>query len=586
MAILLIFAFLSGLVTIAAPCIWPLLPIVLSSTATGTRRKALGVTVGICASFAFFTLTLSYIVSVIPLDLDALRWVAVGVIGFLGLTLIIPALSGLLEGYVSRLTSRFGHRLSETPGKTQGFSSGLFTGAALGVVWTPCAGPILATIATLAATQSVNLGIVLVTIVYVIGVGIPLFAFAVLGNKIFTKSRALSPYTGRIQQIFGVVMIVTAVLIATGYDRVLQARLLDAFPSYGNFLIRLESNESVKRELSALKGDKKMLKEEMPFPAATQKLPDLGAAPEFADITHWLNTEGNRPLTMRQLRGNVVLIDFWTYTCINCIRTLPHVTGWYQKYKGQGLMVVGVHTPEFEFEKDTKNVQGAMRQYKINYPVAQDNDYATWNAYDNRYWPAKYLIDHKGRLRYYHFGEGKYEETEEAIKSLLKEAGHDVSNGVQDMPDDAPTMRVSPEMYLGSKRMQYYYPGGAVAEGMKEYELAPTIPVHNFTLGGTWTVGEEQSTAGKNAALELKFYARKVFLVIRPPVGESAIVNIFLDGVKTTVQNAGADVKNSSVTVDSDRLYNLIDLKGRYGEHTLRLEFLTPGTQVFAFTFG
>ena len=356
MIVLLTFAFLSGLVTILAPCIWPLLPIILSASATGGKRKPLGITLGIITSFAFFTLALSYIVKLIPFNPDGLRLFAVIIIGFFGLTLLIPALSQKVEGMVSRLSGKLGIKPSQN---NDGFWGGFVTGLALGIVWTPCAGPILATIATLAATRSVNVDIILTTIVYVVGVGIPLFFFATLGQKVFTKSRKLSKYTGRIQQIFGAVMIITALLIFTNYDKVLQVKLLDAVPAYSKFIFDLEGNKDVKKQLDRLRNNNSSTgNRNNVFSPMDQTLPNLGKAPEFTGIDKWLNTDISP--TMKGLRGKVVLVDFWTYTCINCIRTLPHITSWYDKYKDQGLVVIGVHTPEFEFEKNTSRINSVL----------------------------------------------------------------------------------------------------------------------------------------------------------------------------------------------------------------------------------
>lgn len=559
MPILLLFAFVSGLVTIAAPCVWPLLPIILSSSTTGGHRKPLGVTLGIITSFAFFTLTLSYIVRIIPLDLDALRFVAVFIIGFFGLTLIIPKLNQMVEGAVSRLSGKF------APSRRgDGFTSGFITGAALGIVWTPCAGPILATIATLAATQSVNAAIVLVTIAYVVGVGIPLFAFAFLGQRVFTKSRAFSKYTGRVQQVFGVIMIITALLILTGYDRVLQAKLLNAFPSYSSFLTKLESSDTVTQQLNSLRkgnNDKSDAQEGKPTNMLDMPLSKYPPAPEFTGITKWLNS---KPLTMRELRGKVVLIDFWTYTCINCIRTLPYVTSWHEKYKDKGLVIVGVHSPEFEFEKKAENVENAIKQYKIGYPVAQDNDFATWNAYDNHYWPAKYLVDTKGQIRYTHFGEGNYEETEKMIQDLLKEAGKDASNEKITQQVQTPQTQTTLETYLGAKRAQ---------------------PNDYVDLSEDWQTHPEYIESGTGSTLTLRFTGSKVFLVITPP-STGGTINVMLDGKPISPQVAGADVVNGVVTLDSDRLYEFVDLKGNPGEHTLKLQFNNTGIQAFAFTFG
>lgn len=587
MEVLLLFAFISGLITILAPCIWPLLPIILSSTAVGGKHKAFGVTLGIMVSFAFFTLTISYVVSVIPFDPNNLRLFAVIIIGFLGLTLILPQLSQLLEGYVSRFSGLFGvgTNRSGLPAGRQGFRGGFITGLALGIVWSPCAGPILATIATLAATKTVNFGIVLVTIVYVIGVGIPLFLFAIGGNAVFTKSRFFSAYTGRLQQVFGAIMILTALAIYTNYDKTLQVKLLDAIPQYSTFLYNLESSDAVKQQLDILKGDKEV---EVPKnkPLDMLTLSNYGRAPEFAGIEKWLNLPSDLVgLKLADLRGRVVLIDFWTYTCINCIRTLPHVTAWDRKYRDKGLIVVGVHTPEFEFEKKTENVEDAIKRHNIEYAVAQDNDYATWNAYANRYWPAKYLIDKDGKIRYFHFGEGKYEETEKAIQELLKETGSEVSSETVSMPDQTPRTPLTPETYLGSWRMSYLFPNGSLSDGTYDLTLSEDTPRDRFSLGGSWQIMNKYAVSGRNAALVLNFYAKDVILVMRPNQGIIGQVRVLLDGKLVDETNAGSDVKNGMVTVDSDREYYLLHLTD-VGNHILRLEFQTLGTETYAFTFG
>ncbi|MBI3485440.1 cytochrome c biogenesis protein DipZ [Candidatus Daviesbacteria bacterium] len=583
MILLLLFAFISGLVTILAPCIWPLLPIILSSTTTGGHKKPLGITLGIMLSFGILTLTISYIVKIVPFDPNILRYFAVFVISLLGLTLVVPKLSAILESYVSRLSGSitFGNQ-----NQSSGFGSGFITGLSLGVVWAPCAGPILATIATLAATQAVNLNVALVTIFYIIGVGIPLFIFATLGSFVFTKSHFLSKYTGRIQQIFGVIMILTAIAIATNYDKVLQAKLLDLFPEYSTALTSFESSQVVSSQLNSLKG-----KTQNTFqnPKALNienmaGLPNLGPAPDFAGITKWLNPE--KPLSIKDLKGKVVLVDFWTYTCINCIRTLPYVTGWYDKYKDQGFVVIGVHTPEFEFEKDTTNVLNAISQYKIHYPVAQDNNYSTWNAYSNRYWPAEYLIDANGNVRHTHFGEGEYDQTEKYIQSLLKEANKQVNESILNIPDQTPGGEMSPESYIGSARNQYIYPDGSVSNGTQNFTLANNLPVNHFSLGGQWTITDEYGTSGQSSVLDYNFLANKVFLVIHPPANQVAKVKVMLDGKDLDQLNAGDDVKDGLVIIDTPRLYNLINLQGKKGTYLLHLEFQTPGTQVFAFTFG
>jgi thiol-disulfide isomerase/thioredoxin len=405
----------------------------------------------------------------------------------------------------------------------------------------------------------------------------------------------LSQYTGRIQQVFGVIMILTAVAIYTNYDKTLQAKLLDAFPAYGNFVVNLESNNVVKNELNKLKGKKGEVRESDSvfelFPSNDEeKLFNTNVkAPEFTGITTWLNPE--KALTMESLKGKVVLIDFWTYTCINCIRTLPYVTSWYDKYKEDGFVVIGVHTPEFEFEKNTNNVLQAIKQYNIHYPVAQDNDFATWNAYSNQFWPAKYLIDKNGVIRYTHFGEGEYETTEKAIQTLLKETGKDVSKDMLKLNDQTPKERFSPETYLGSKRMEYLYPNGHISNGKYHLKLSKKLPINTFSLGGEWQVTDEYSRnlVNPKPILEYNFYANKVFLVLKPGSGTPVTggrVKVFLDGKLVNEKNAGADVENGIVLVNKDNLYNLIDLKGGPGEHLLRLEFEDLGIEAYAFTFG
>lgn len=573
MEILLIFAFISGLVTILAPCIWPILPIVLSSTITGGKLKPLGVSIGISLSFGFFLLAISYVVKIFNVDPNIFRLLAVLIIGFLGLTLVIPKLAGLVESWVSKLTTVFGINKNSR----SGFFGGLLTGLSLGIVWAPCAGPILAAIATLAATNQVTFSVLLVAFAYIIGVGIPLFIFAYGGQKLVQKSRFISAYTGIIQQVFGVVMILTALAIYTNYDKVIQVQLLNLVPGYSNLLTGFENSSVVQRQLDILK--KKAVSE-----SSQVDLQNLGQAPEFVGISKWLNTE--QPLTLAGLKGKVVLVDFWTYTCINCIRTLPFVTGWYEKYKDQGFIVVGVHTPEFEFEKNTQNVLNATLQYKIHYPVAQDNNYLTWNAFNNNSWPAEYLIDSKGVIRYTHFGEGHYDLTEQAIQNLLKEANQNVSSGMLNLTDQTPNSPQTPETYLGSKRAENYYPNGGIVNGLQSFNLASNLPINTLSLVGSWTVSDDNITSAGGASLEFNFYSNQVFLVIHPPANQSAKLKVMLDGKVVDSSNEGNDVQEGIITVDTPRLYNLINLQGKKGQHLLHLEFQTPGTEAFAFTFG
>ncbi len=576
MILLLGFAFLSGLVTILTPCIWPLLPIILASSIADKKvshHKPLGITLGLMVSFVFFTLAISSFVRLFHFDPNILRIVAVAVIGFLGLAMLIPVLSEFLETAISKISGKLlPHR------QGTGLGGGFVTGLALGIVWSPCAGPILAAIATLAATGKVTLDVVLVTVAYVIGVGIPLFIFSLAGQRIFARAKFISSHTHLIQQIFGVLMILTALAIYTNYDVYLQAKLLNAFPGF-NSLTNVGQNNNVTKQLDVLKGSTGQT-----TGLASGLFNTNSKAPDFGGATKWLNSDG--PISIKDLKGKVVLVDFWTYTCINCIRTLPHVTSWYDKYHDKGFVVIGVHTPEFEFEKDTNNVLSAIKQFNIHYPVPQDNDYKIWNAFNNQYWPAEYLIDANGNIRREHFGEGEYDQTEQAIQALLKEAGGQVNTPLLDMPDQTPKTRISPETYLGSKRMEFYFPDGNTKNGDFSFTLRDDLAVNSFSLGGQWIVSDENAVAGSNAVLNYNFNANKVFLVMRPgAAGGNAAVKVLVDGKQVNILNAGTDVRDGVVKIDSDRLYNLVDLKGKTGNHLLRLEF-TPGIENFAFTFG
>lgn len=572
MIILLLFAFLAGFITILAPCIWPLLPIVLSASSGQGQRRPLGITLGVMTSFTIFTLSISYLEKLFHFDANVFRLFAVIVIAFFGFMMIVPAWGTAFENAINRILSPFQNKLQK---QGAGFGAGYATGFSIGLVWAPCAGPILATIATLAATQAVDIKVIMVTLAYVTGLGIPLFIFAMVGSKVFSKMRQVNRYTGIIQKIFGLIMIMAALLIYTNYDKTIQVKILEIFPSYGNFLNTIENNDVVAKELSALRGDTHVGK-----PAAY--LSDLGEAPDFTGITEWLNSNA---LTIESLRGKVVLIDFWTYSCINCVRTLPHVTRWYETYKSKNFVVIGVHTPEFAFEKNVNNVKNALQQFKINYPVALDNDYGTWKAYKNRFWPAKYLIDAKGRLRYSHFGEGSYQETENAIRALIKESGNALDINPVATVDLTPQHKRTLETYLGSQRIERLVSYEDFTGEPQIFTRPKDLARDTFAYEGTWDVRPQYAKAFKGSNLEFNFTASKVFLVISPgTIGNQ--IKVTLDGKVVDQSNAGVDVNNGIMTLDQERLYHLIDLKGKVGNHLLRLEFEQDGIAVYAFTFG
>ena len=580
MLLLLFFAFLAGLVTILTPCIWPLLPIILSSTISSKgHHRPLGITIGIMFSFLIFTLLISTLVRILHFDPNILRLFAVIVLVILGLTLVIPVFSKALEGLISRITGYIGPVNSTATG----FSGGFITGIALGLVWSPCAGPILASIAALAATGKVTLDVFLVTLFYILGTGIPLFLFAYGGQKIFYNAKFINKYTGKIQRVFGILMLLTALAIYTNYDIYLQTKLLNVFPQLSATLNKFEQNSDITNQLNVLKG-KNQTTPQISAEDQNGLFNTNSPSPDFVGGTKWLNSE--KTFTVASLKGKVVLVDFWTYTCINCIRTLPFITSWYDKYKDKGFVVIGVHTPEFEFEHNTSNVENAIKMYNIHYPVVQDNNYSIWNNFNNQYWPAEYLIDANGNVRRTHFGEGEYDQTEKAIQALLKEAGQNVSSNLTNMPDQTPQVQLSPETYLGSSRMQYYYPDGNTGVVSKTFALSENLAQNSFSLGGQWSITSEDAVSGINARLNYNFFANKVFLVLNPGTNTNAKVKVYLDGKLVDSTNQGADVKNGEVIINTDRLYNLINLKNSNSYHILELEFETPGIKAFAFTFG
>lgn len=586
MLILLFFTFLSGIVTIFAPCIWPILPIVLSAGVSGGKRKPLGLVTGLAVSFIFFTLALASLVKVFPFDPEVLRYLAVAIIGFLGLVLLVPWFGERLEALVSKLGG-FGARFTKDRG--DGFGGGFVTGAALGLIWTPCAGPILAAVATLAATQTVGIDGVLLITAYVVGVSIPLYLLTLMGGRVLGRTRALSVYTGIIQRAFGAVMILSALLIFTGYDKKLQTKVLEVFPSYGSFLYVFENQAEKTGQLEVLRTGKEStvnIQSDLLDSMTKPKLANLGKAPEITGINGWLNSEGT---SLEALRGKVVLIDFWTYSCINCIRTLPHVTSWYEKYKEQGFVVIGVHTPEFAFEHKKDNVAAALKKYNITYPVAQDNDYATWQAYNNRYWPAHYLIDAQGNVRRTHFGEGEYEEAEAAIVALLKEAGQDVSvtQGGAALDETPKSMSErTPETYLGSARAERLVSPEPVTGERQVFSTPATIKQGGYAFAGEWQIEDERAKSSATGKLTLRFQGGKVFLVMSPEEGMGqSHVDVYLDDQIISPEVSGKDVKNGVIVVDEERLYEIVDFKGASQEGVLRLEFKDT-TAVYAFTFA
>lgn len=574
MILLLLFAFLAGIVTILSPCILPILPIVLSGTVSGDKRRPFGIILGFILSFTFFTLFLATIVRLSGIPTNTLRTIAAIILLFFGLSLLIPAFQVYIEKLFTKL-SVFAPRANPHAG----FWGGFVIGLTIGIVWTPCVGPILASVIALAATSQVSIATFLITLTYSIGTAIPMFLIMYGGRNLLKKTPWLTKNTPAIQKAFGVLMILFAFAIFTNIDQQVEGYL--AATPYGADLTQIENNSAVTQQLNALKGKQASNSDLNSSALFNTDTP----APNFVGVTKWLNTD--KPLSITDLRGKVVLVDFWTYTCINCIRTLPHVTSWYDKYNKDGFIVIGVHTPEFEFEHETSNVENAIKQYKIYYPVAQDNNYATWNNYNNQYWPAEYLIDANGIIRREDFGEGEYGQMEEAIQTLLRQAGHKITQNLDTLPDMTPQDQISPETYLGNYRMQYYYPSSTLGDGTTTYSLSEQIPQDTFSLGGEWTINDMNAVTGNKATLAYNFTAGYVYLVLRPSTSkQKSVIKVYLDNKLVNATNEGSDVKNGILNVTSDRLYNLIDLHGKTENHVLKLEFETPGIQGYAFTFG
>jgi cytochrome c biogenesis protein CcdA/thiol-disulfide isomerase/thioredoxin len=592
MALLILFGFVAGAATALSPCVLPVLPIALSAGATGGRRRPLGIVAGLAVSFTFATVALVYVISALGLPDDLLRKLAIFVLLGFGISLMVPPVAARLEAWLSRFAGVAGGPRS---GGGDGFWSGVAVGGSLGFVYAPCAGPILAGVITVSASQSFNTGRLAVALSYGIGSAVVLY-FLMLGGR-----RVIAPLARRgtgFQVAMGAVMVVVALAMLGNYDVKFQNRIASDLPS---FLVNpsksLEDSGAAREALAGVRGGNGGALGEATAEAAvsgssasaggeatgkSSGLPVIGEAPEFVDTQQWFNTPGDKPLTLKSLRGKVVLVDFWTYSCINCLRTLPYLTAWDERYRDDGLTIVGIHSPEFPFEKDAGNVADAIQRNGIEYPVAQDNELTNFTRYGTEYWPAEYFIDAKGRVRYVHFGEGEYGEKEKIIRELLAEAGRSVGaggSGAQGIEASAGV--TTPESYLGSLRADRFV-NGPIAAGTRNFGSPGTPPTNQLAYSGRWKVAPESATA-KGGALELSFGARRVYLVLGSP-GESRRVRVLLDGKPIPDRLAGADVHGGVVTVSGQRLYDLVDLP-KVEDRTLRL-VPESGVMGYAFTFG
>jgi cytochrome c biogenesis protein CcdA/thiol-disulfide isomerase/thioredoxin len=598
--------FIAGLLTILLPCILPLVPIVLGVSIAGrSKLRPLVATLGMVVGFVAIVFVLHVLLRQFPSAADTVR-IATYVLLFLfgvGFTVsdvrlarVLALLSGLflvgkgwffvalaavvglvameIGGRIAGTIQQFGADVQRSARERFGSESLLATfciGLTMGFVWVPCAGPALGFVFALVREQPGATAFALVA-VYALGAAVPLLLLGYGGQFVLRSARSLATLSGTIERAAGVVLILTAIALRMNWFVDLQTWAVQR-SSYGRLGSMLEE-----RLFGERTSKPKTFTERSVLPA-------IAAAPEFMQLGPWHNSA---KLTLAEFRGKVVLVDFWTYSCINCIRTLPYIEGYWRKFKDTGkFILLGVHTPEFAFEQNPRNVSEAIKRHGLTYPIAQDNEYGTWNAFANRYWPAKYLIDAEGIIRYAHFGEGAYKETEEAIMSLLKEAGVAMSDQRSAIPTSprlrgassdqmASNRNRSPETYLGTRSWDQL--GNAQGEPSGQiitYTIPAKLILNNYYLGGDWQLvnNEKQVLHSDTGEIRMKFLGTEANLVLGMSPGTNISADVYIDGAKT-----------KTITIDYHDLYNLFS--GPYGEHDLRLVIRGRGLEGYAFTFG
>ncbi|MFF0949934.1 cytochrome c biogenesis protein DipZ [Rhizobium leguminosarum] len=589
---LLIIAYLGGALTILSPCILPILPFVFARAGQPFVRSTLPMLAGMAATFALVA-TLAAVGGSWAIRANEYgRLAAIVLLALFGASLLSPRFASTLARPVVDL----GNNLVNATGGGRGTTtvkSALLLGVATGLLWAPCAGPILGLVLTGAALQGANLQTTFLLIAYAAGAASSLAVALLVGGRIFTAMKRSLGVGDRIRQGLGAAVLAGVAVIALGLDTSLLARL-----SYAS-TASLEQAVLDRLHAKPLRGaSSELASNEVMIAAADSKnpfrsdLPVEGHAPSLDGAVEWLNSE---PLTTEQLRGKVVLVDFWTYSCINCIRTIPYVRAWAEKYADQGLVVIGVHAPEFAFEKKIDNVKKAIGDFQIGYPVAIDNDYSIWRAFENSYWPAAYLIDAKGQIRYHHFGEGNYSRTEKAIQDLLREAGSQTTASAPVVPD-AKGVEAGPDLgnigsgetYLGYEQAaNFASPEGLQADTAKNYSIAEP-GLNGWGLSGTWIVGRDQATLDQpGGGITYRFSARDLHLVLGPGAGDKPIrFQVKIDG-KAPGPDHGSDIDaDGNGTVTATRLYQLVRQSGTVAARNFEIRFLDPGVQAYAFTFG
>ena len=585
---LLVLAYLGGVLTIVSPCILPVLPFVFARTGQPFMKSGLPLLVGMAVTFALVASLAAvgggWVVQVNQYG----RWLALLFVALFGLTLLLPRLAERL----TRPLVAAGSRLSEAAGADARPRPGasFLIGVATGLLWAPCAGPILGLLLTGAALQGASIATTLLLLAYAAGAATSLAVALLLGGKVFAAMKRSIGAGEWVRRGLGAAMLAGVAAIALGLDTGILARVSTA--STGGLEQALVGRLAGKspNNSGAMMAAGGAMKMSAKAPGA---LPIEGNLPPLDGAVQWLNSP---PLTAQALKGKVVLVDFWTYSCINCLRTLPYVKAWAEKYRDQGLVVIGVHAPEFAFERDVGNVTKAMKDLGINYPVAIDNDYKIWRAFNNEYWPAHYFADAQGRIRYHHFGEGEYAESERVIQQLLREAGASKvadglitadATGVQLAPDMNEVQ--SPETYVGYQRAEHFVPQtGLVPDKVSAYSTPAQLALNDWGLDGQWNVGSERAISSAPASrIVYRFHARDLHLVLGPSAdGKPVRFKVLIDG-KAPGDAHGTDVApDGSGSVTEQRLYQLVRQNGGVTDRTFSIEFLDPGVSAYAFTFG
>lgn len=617
--LLLVLAYLGGALTILSPCILPVLPFVFARADQPFARSGLPLLAGMGITFALVATLAAVAGGWVAQANQYGRWLAIALLAVFGLTLLLPQFAERLMRPLVNAGSRLSN-FARVDGRAASPGSSFLLGIATGLLWAPCAGPILGLVLTGAALQGANLGTTLLLVAYAAGAATSLAVALLIGGRVFAAMKRSLDAGEWIRRGIGATMLAGVVAIGLGLDTGVLARVSTiATGGLEQHLVdKLAGNKAAGKQggammMSANSESTNPGAMAGPTPAAgggammmragggkAAALPVEGQFPGLNGAVEWLNSP---PLTAEGLRGKVVLIDFWTYSCINCLRTLPYVKAWANKYKDQGLVVIGVHAPEFAFERNIDNVKKASRDLGVTYPVAIDNNFAIWRAFGNQYWPAHYFIDAQGRVRFHHFGEGGYERSEAVIRQLLAEAGHadvarvatavpatldgKVGDGVE-MAADNDAMQ-SPETYVGYERAQNFSSlGGAVYDRPKDYTAPARLDLNKWGLAGNWHVGAEHATLGRaNGRIVYRFHARDLHLVLGPGQdGKPVRFRVTIDGAAPGASHGTDIAPDGSGEVTAQRLYQLVRQDGEIRDRTFAIEFLDPGVEAYAFTFG